>query len=56
VEVRSNSRHFATATSTDRPQGALDRRRGELDVPCLHRRTLDAGEPTPNTLSDLEFL
>ena len=31
--------------------GILDRRRGELDAPCPSRRTLDAGEPTPNTLS-----
>ena len=29
----------------------LDRRRGEPDAPCPSRRTLDAGEPTPNTLS-----
>ena len=31
--------------------GILDGRRGELDAPCPSRRTLDAGEPTPNTLS-----
>ena len=32
----------------------LDRRRGEPDAPCPSRRTLDAGEPTPNTLSVFE--
>jgi len=50
-ENRANCSRSATATSTDRPQGVLDRRLGEPDAPCPSRRTLDGGEPTPNTLS-----
>jgi len=38
-------------SSPDLPQGVLDRRRGEPDAPCPSRHTLDAGEPTTNTLS-----
>jgi len=37
--------------STDRPQGILDQRWDEQDPPCPSRRSLDAGEPTLNTLS-----
>ena len=50
-ESCANCSRSVTATSTDRPQGALDRRWGEPYAPCPSRRTLDADEPTPNTLS-----
>jgi len=50
-ESPANSSRSATASSTDRPHGILDRRRGEPDAPCPSRRTLDPGELTPNTLS-----
>jgi len=52
-ENHANRPPSVTATSIDRPQAVLDPRRGEPDAPCPSRRALDAGEPTPNTLSVL---